>query len=191
MNTEIYKPLRLDEIDNALQREVKEKLDVDIETCLECGKCSGGCSNGHIFDYTPRKIVQMVKLGDEETLEGMDALWACLSCQLCLDRCPSGIDIPRILDYLREKAVKRGVKATRPHVHLFMGLMLEQAGEKGRVSEVPLMIRFKKKTGQYLMDAGLGFRMFLKGKLSFSPSRMRKPEDLKKCLGDRKSEDKG
>jgi heterodisulfide reductase subunit C len=191
MDTEIYTPLRLDEIDNALQRELKEKLDVDIETCLECGKCSGGCSNGHIFDYTPRKIVQLVKLGDEETLAGMDALWICLSCQLCLDRCPAGIDIPRILDYFREKAVTKGVKATRPDVHLFMELMLEEARDKGRISEVPLMIRFKKKTGQYLKDAGLGFRMFLKGKLSPFPSRMQKPEGLKKLLSERKKENKG
>jgi len=191
METEIYTPLRLDEIDNALQRELKEKLDVDIETCLECGKCSGGCSNGHIFDYTPRKIVQLVKLGDEETLAGMDALWICLSCQLCLDRCPAGIDIPRILDYFREKAVTKGVKATRPDVHLFMELMLEEARDKGRISEVPLMIRFKKKTGQYLKDAGLGFRMFLKGKLSPFPSRMQKPEGLKKLISERKKENKG
>jgi len=191
MDTEIYTPLRLDEIDSALQRELKEKLDVDIETCLECGKCSGGCSNGHIFDYTPRKIVQLVKLGDEETLAGMDALWICLSCQLCLDRCPAGIDIPRILDYFREKAVTKGVKATRPDVHLFMELMLEEARDKGRISEVPLMIRFKKKTGQYLKDAGLGFRMFLKGKLSPFPSRMQKPEGLKKLISERKKENKG
>jgi len=190
MDTEIYTPLRLDEIDSALQRELKEKIDIDIETCLECGKCSGGCSNGHIFDYTPRKIVQLVKLGDEETLAGMDALWICLSCQLCLDRCPAGIDIPRILDYFREKAVTKGVKATRPDVHLFMELMLEEARDKGRISEVPLMIRFKKKTGQYLKDAGLGFRMFLKGKLSPFPSRMQKPEGLKKLLSERKSEKK-
>ena len=190
MDTEVYTPLRLDEIDSALQRELKEKIDIDIETCLECGKCSGGCSNGHIFDYTPRKIVQLVKLGDEETLAGMDALWICLSCQLCLDRCPSGIDIPRILDYLREKAVTRGVKASRPDVHLFMELMLEEARDKGRVSEVPLMIRFKRKTGQYLKDAGLGFKMFLKGKLSPFPSRMQKPEGLKKLLSERKREKK-
>jgi heterodisulfide reductase subunit C len=191
MDTEIYTPLRLDEIDNALQRELKEKLNVDIETCLECGKCSGGCSNGHIFDYTPRKIVQLVKMGDEETLTGMDALWICLSCQLCLDRCPSGIDIPRILDYLREKAVKQGVRATRPDVHLFLELMLAEAKDKGRVSEVPLMIRFKKKTGQYLKDAGLGFRMLLKGKLSFFPSRMQKTEEIKKLFSESMNEYKG
>jgi len=191
MDTEIFTPLRLDEIDSALQLELKEKLDIDIEACLECGKCSGGCSNGHIFDYTPRKIVQLVKIGDEETLAGMDALWICLSCHLCLDRCPSGIDIPRILDYLREKAVTQGVRASRPDVHLFMELMLEEVRDKGRVSEVPLMIRFKKKTGQYLKDAGLGFRMFLKGKLGFIPSRMQKPEDLKTILSERKSENKG
>jgi heterodisulfide reductase subunit C len=189
MDTEIYTPLRLDEIDNALQHELKEKLDIDIETCLECGKCSGGCSNGHVFDFTPRKIVQLVKMGDEETLTGMDALWICLSCQLCLDRCPSGIDIPRILDYLREKALKQGVRATRPRVKLFMELMLEEVRDKGRISEMPLMIRFKKKTGQYLKDAGLGFRMFLKGKLSPLPSRMQKTEELKKLFSESANED--
>ncbi len=189
MDTEIYTPLRLDEIDNALQRELKEKLGIDIETCLECGKCSGGCSNGHVFDFTPRKIVQLAKMGDEETLTGMDALWICLSCQLCLDRCPSGIDIPRILDYLREKALKQGVRATRPRVKLFMELMLEEIRDKGRISEMPLMIRFKKKTGQYLKDAGLGFRMFLKGKLSPLPSRMQKTEELKKLFSESANED--
>ena len=191
MDTEIYTPLRLDEIEGSLQEEILENLGVDIETCLECGKCSGGCSNGHIFDYTPRKIVQLVKMGDEETLSGMDALWICLSCQLCLDRCPSGIDIPRILDYLREKAVKRDVRATRPNAKLFMELMLKEVRDKGRISEVPLMIRFKKKTGQYLKDAGLGFRMLLKGKLSPFPSRIQKTEGFKKLLSERASENKG
>jgi heterodisulfide reductase subunit C len=101
----------------------------------------------------------------------MDALWICLSCQLCLDRCPSGIDIPRILDHLREKSRRRGIPATRPAVGLFHDLMLDQVRKSGRVSEVGLMLRFNVATGQYLNDAGLGWKMFLKGKLlPFSPS---------------------
>jgi heterodisulfide reductase subunit C len=191
MDTETYKPLRLDEIETALPLELREKLGIDIETCLECGKCSGGCSNGHIFDYTPRKIVQLVKLGDEKVLAGMDSLWICLSCQLCLDRCPSGIDIPRILDYLRERAVKRGARASRPVVRDFMDLMLEEVRDRGRISEVPLMIRFKKKTGQYLKDARLGFRMFLKGKLSPFPTRMRGADELEKFFRKNTSEERG
>jgi heterodisulfide reductase subunit C len=121
----------------------------------------------------------------------MDSLWICLSCQLCLDRCPSGIDIPRILDYLRERAVKRGVRATRPAVRDFMDLMLDEVRGRGRIPELPLMIRFKKKTGQYLKDTGLGLRMFLKGKLSPFPYRMRGAGELEKLFGEKSGEERG
>jgi heterodisulfide reductase subunit C len=118
-----------------------------------------------------------VRLGAEETLMKMDALWICLSCQLCLDRCPSGIDIPRILDHLREKAHRKGIPASRPAVALFHDLMLEQIRMTGRVSEVGLMLRFKAATGEYRKDAGLGLRMFLKGKLNpLSPAVKRVDE---------------
>jgi heterodisulfide reductase subunit C len=171
MGPDFHTSFRLERIESPLNRELKDLFGIDVDTCLECGKCSGGCSNGHVFDYTPRKIVQLVKLGAEETLLKMDALWICLSCQLCLDRCPSGIDIPRILDHLREKSRQRGIPATRPAVGLFHDLMLDQVRNSGRVSEVGLMLRFNVATGQYLKDAGLGWKMFLKGKLHpFSPS---------------------
>jgi heterodisulfide reductase subunit C2 len=180
MVTDPYTPLRLDKIDSPLKNELKDLFGIDVDTCLECGKCSGGCSNAHVFDYTPRKIVQLVKLGAEETLMKMDALWICLSCQLCLDRCPSGIDIPRILDYLREKAHRKGIPASRPAVGLFDDLMLEQIRKSGRISEVGLMLRFKSATGDYGKDAELGVRMFLKGKLNpFSPS-VKNIEDVRR-----------
>ncbi len=171
MTQDDYEPIRLDRVDSPLKTELKELFGIDVETCLECGKCSGGCSNGHVFDYTPRKIVQLVKLGAENTLMKMDALWICLSCQLCLDRCPSGIDIPRILDHIREKARRMGIPASRPAVGLFHELMLEQIRKTGRVSEVGLMLRFMAATGCYGKDASLGIRMAFKGKLNpFSPS---------------------
>jgi heterodisulfide reductase subunit C len=171
MGPDSHTPLRLERKESPLKRELKDLFGIDVDTCLECGKCSGGCSNGHVFDYTPRKIVQLVKLGSEDTLLKMDALWICLSCQLCLDRCPSGIDIPRIMDYLREKARWRGIPATRPAVELFHDLMLEQIRKTGRVSEVALMLRFKAATGDYMKDTGIGVKLFLKGKLNpFSPA---------------------
>jgi heterodisulfide reductase subunit C len=171
MGPDFHTTIRLERLESPLNRELKDLFGIDVDTCLECGKCSGGCSNGHVFDYTPRKIVQLVKLGAEDTLLKMDALWICLSCQLCLDRCPSGIDIPRILDYLREKARRKAVPATRPAVGLFHDLMLEQIRMRGRVSEVGLMLQFKAATGEYRKDAGIGVKLFLKGKLNpFSPA---------------------
>jgi heterodisulfide reductase subunit C2 len=184
MGHDYYTPFRLERINSPLKKELKDILGIDVDTCLECGKCSGGCSNGHVFDYTPRKIVQLVKLGAEETLMKMDALWICLSCQLCLDRCPSGIDIPRILDHLREKARRKGIPAGRPAVGLFHELMLDQIRNSGRISEVGLMLRFKAATGQYGKDARLGIRMALRGKLNPVPPSVKNVDEVRRLYDD-------
>jgi heterodisulfide reductase subunit C len=180
MGPDFHTTIRLERLESPLKRELKDLFGIDVDTCLECGKCSGGCSNGHVFDYTPRKIVQLVKLGAEDRLLKMDALWICLSCQLCLDRCPSGIDIPRILDHLREKARRRRIPATRPAVGLFHDLMLEQIRKAGRVSEVGLMLRFKAATGEYMKDAGIGVKLFLKGKLNPSSPAVKGVDELRR-----------
>ncbi|MGI6434639.1 MAG: 4Fe-4S dicluster domain-containing protein [Syntrophomonadaceae bacterium] len=179
---EYFKALQLDELGNDLSQEVLQNCGVDITHCLECGKCSGGCSNAHIFDFTPRKIVQMIKVGDEERLLHMDALWTCVACQLCVDRCPSGIDIPRLMDYLREKAITRGILPTRPAVELFHRLMLDEVNNRGRVSELYLMMNFNLKSGQYLNNAELGPQMLLKGKLNPFPARVKKIDKLRRLF---------
>lgn len=179
---EYFKALQLDELGNDLSQEVLQNCGVDITHCLECGKCSGGCSNAHIFDFTPRKIVQMIKVGDEERLLHMDALWTCVACQLCVDRCPSGIDIPRLMDYLREKAIALGILPTRPAVELFHRLMLDEVNNRGRVSELYLMMNFNLKSGQYLNNAELGPQMLLKGKLNPFPARVKKIDKLRRLF---------
>lgn len=160
-----YTTINLDEVNPRLQEEITRTCNVEIDACMECGKCSGGCSNAHIFDFTPRKIIKMIKLGYEGTLMHMDALWTCVACHLCVDRCPAGIDIPRILDYLREKAYRKGIKPRRENVALFHELMLKSVYKRGRVAEVPLMLEFNLRSKQYLKDFSLGIKMFFKGKL--------------------------
>jgi len=165
-----FKAYKLDEVDDSLKRELKEWCAIDIETCLECGKCTGGCSNAHIFDFTPRKIIQLVKMGQLERLYSMDSLWTCVACQLCVDRCPAGIDIARLIDYIREKAVGQGAEPTRSNVRLFNELMLDSIYRTGRVGEALLMIKFNLKRGLYFQDADLGQKLFFKGKLKpFTP----------------------
>jgi heterodisulfide reductase subunit C2 len=166
MATDFYRPIRLNSQNRALQDEIMAACNTDVDLCLECGKCSGGCSNAHIFDYIPRKIVQLVKLGAEDTLLNMDALWICVACHLCVDRCPSQINIPRIIDYMREKAYHLGVKARRPNVELFHELMLASIHKTGKVSEAPLIIKYNLLSKQYFNSADLAPKMFFKGKLN-------------------------
>lgn len=161
-----YHLIKLDETDNKLANEIKEHCGVDIEKCLECGKCTGGCSNTHIFDVTPRKIVQLIKLGQEDKLLKMDSLWTCVSCQLCSDRCPSEISVAKIMDYLREKNYRRKIKPTRENVMLFHNLVLDSVRHSGRMHEIGSVMKFNMGSGMLFKDTELGIKMFLKGQLT-------------------------
>lgn len=179
MPVPLYTTIALDKSNPGLVQEINQACNTNVDMCLECGKCSGGCSNAHVFDFTPRKIVKLIKLGYENTLLHMEALWGCVACHLCVDRCPAGIDTPRIIDYLREKAYRQGIKPSREKVALFYELMLASIAKRGRVAELPLMINFNLRTGQYLKDASLGIRMLIKGKLNPIPARVRQISEVR------------
>jgi len=74
------------------------------------------------------------------------------------------------MDYMREKARKKNVKAQRQSIEIFHDLMLDSIRKTGRVAEAPLALKHNLRTRQYLKDADLGRRMFFKGKLNpFAP----------------------
>lgn len=183
MTQSFFKAIQLDEVDHSLQQELLDKFGIDLNTCMECGKCSGGCSNTHIFDITARQVVKLIKMGEEDTLLKMDSLWTCVSCQLCVDRCPSGIDIPRIMDYLREKAYQNNIPATREHVKLFHELMLGHIEKGGRVEEGILAMEFNFKTGNYFKDVfDPGMKMFFKGKINPFTPKMKKRQETRRIF---------
>lgn len=183
MTQSFFKAIQLDDIDDSLQQELLDKLGIDLNTCMECGKCSGGCSNTHIFDITARQVVKLIRMGEVDTLLKMDSLWTCVSCQLCVDRCPSSIDIPRIMDYLREKAYQKDIPATREHVKLFHELMLGHIGKGGRVEEGILAMEFNFKTGNYFKDVfDPGMKMFFKGKINPFTPKMKKREETRRIF---------
>lgn len=173
---------RLDRVTSPLQKEIEQACGVELDRCYECGKCTGGCSTGHLLDFTPRKVVQLVRLGAEDRLLRIDALSLCIACQLCVDRCPSGIDIPRIIDYLRQKAVRQGVAPQRGKVCLFNRLLLQNIKRRGRISELLLMTSFKLKTREYTKDAAIGWELFLKGKLRLFAPKVKGAENMRKIF---------
>ncbi len=96
-------------------RQIREEIlmnsGVDTKKCMVCGKCSGTCPNYDSMEYPPHLFVQMVENGEIEKLMQSRAIYTCLSCFACLERCPRQVEPTKIID-----AVRQAVEGRRgPH----------------------------------------------------------------------------
>jgi heterodisulfide reductase subunit C len=99
---------------------------MEAYTCTECGRCSSACpANQTGKKLSPRKIMmdtrdRMVEVGDNRRKHGNDhddgksllgdyiteeELWACTSCNACVQECPVNIDPLSIIIDLRRYLV--------------------------------------------------------------------------------------
>jgi heterodisulfide reductase subunit D len=81
-----------------------------VIACYQCGTCSGSCPTAAAMDYTPRRILHMLRLGLGARVLQSRAIWLCTSCYSCTTRCPREIKITDAMIGLRRLAVDRGVE---------------------------------------------------------------------------------
>jgi len=69
--------------------------------------------NAHI-NATPRKLMALLQLGQAAALEEINTPWVCASCHTCEVRCPRGVDIPTIMEALRQVVLRKNVNQIEP-----------------------------------------------------------------------------
>jgi len=84
-----------------------EDMGFSIQTCMQCGTCTGGCPSGTYTGLNTRRIVQSARR-DKDVLND-DDLWMCTTCYTCQERCPRGIKIVDAILALRTEAVHSGI----------------------------------------------------------------------------------
>ena len=87
----------------------------DVRKCMKCGKCSGRCPAFHEMDIKPHQFVSLLADGKIEKLLESEAIWNCLSCMACVERCPRGVAPAAVVEAVRDTVVraqgKNGLKA--------------------------------------------------------------------------------
>lgn len=76
--------------------------------CHQCGTCSSVCPVADYMDTPPHQVLRLIQLGSEKALR-VNAIWICVSCMTCVDRCPRNVGPGTILDALRTINLRRGV----------------------------------------------------------------------------------
>src|SRR5512136_1554615 len=80
-----------------------------LETCIQCGTCSGVCPLSIYMDYTPRQVIELVRTDFKNEVLQIQTIWLCSSCYACTTECPRQIRITDIMYELKQRAIREGV----------------------------------------------------------------------------------
>jgi len=108
----------------------QEIKDTRIHLCLDCGKCTVVCPVARYNpDFNPRLIVQRNMEHRNRNYEDK-AIWSCLNCYMCLERCNYRVEFPEFIRILRTETLDRGSRAQCSHGGALQSTMHLMAGEK-------------------------------------------------------------
>jgi heterodisulfide reductase subunit C len=153
-----------------LAKAVMEESGQNVNLCYQCGKCAAGCPISYEMDYKPAQLIHAIRLGLDDLVFNSKTMWLCASCETCTTRCPQEVDVAKVMDAVKITAVKQGKKPTIPQVASFYRAALSNIKMCGRMYEMGMIMGLKMRTFEFFKDAGLGMKMFKKGKLKLVPS---------------------
>ncbi len=88
-------------------RKVEALSGQKLDSCYQCGKCTGGCPFNSTMELMPNQVMRLVQIGDESVLDA-NSMWLCVACHVCTARCPRGVDLARVMEALRQVRLRKG-----------------------------------------------------------------------------------
>ena len=152
-----------------------------INSCIQCGVCSGSCPTASRWDYSPRQVIAMVRAGLRQELLSSNSMWFCASCYKCTVRCPRDIKPTDIMHGLETLAIRDGLSTRRSRTPVMYKAFVDSARGNGRVYELGMMLKLYLKTNPFaaLKMAPVGLKLLLHKRMPIRPSRIKARGELK------------
>jgi len=99
-------------------------------------------------EFNPRLIVQRNQEMKEQNLQD-EAIWSCLNCYMCLERCNYRVEFPEFIRILRTEAISKGTQAQCSHGGALQSLMHLMTGGDLRQERLGWLSPDIKLSGQY------------------------------------------
>jgi heterodisulfide reductase subunit C len=152
-----------------------------IFECIQCGTCSSTCPVSLYMDYTPRKLMAMIKAGFKEDALRSVTIWICSSCYSCTVMCPAEIKITDVMYALKRMAIQEGVFPKRFPTPVLAKEMTNIITNEGRNSELWVILKMLLKTNPFklLSMASIGLSLFMKGRMGLKKESIEKKDELR------------
>lgn len=149
-----------------------------VQTCIQCGTCTGSCPNAFAMDQTPRQLWRMVLMGQKDVIFQSKTFALCSSCYYCTIRCPRGLLLTEAMGALKQIASRENLAKYRQS-SLFYKSFIKSVRNHGRVREMEFMTLYFTSLKNPFVPfrfAPLGMRLMLKKKISLQiPSKGKRP----------------
>jgi heterodisulfide reductase subunit C2 len=174
---------------------VNELAHTRVEDCYQCGKCTAGCPMADVMDLMPNQIIRLAQMGEISRATTCSAIWLCVACQTCSERCPKDVDIAGVMDAMRQLSLERGeANEAVQRTVVFQRAFLDNIKRNGRLNELELIGQYKtvgffgdKSVPLLLKDAMLAPKMLQRHKLHFRGERVQDRGIVKRiferCMG--------
>ncbi|MFH0895291.1 MAG: 4Fe-4S dicluster domain-containing protein [Bacteroidota bacterium] len=155
-----------------------------LHGCIQCGNCSSACPFSQYMDFTPRKVIAMVKAGFRDDVLANRTVWLCASCYSCTVECPKGIKITDIMYALKREAIMKKVYPARFTIPAMSRTFYGEVRNGGRIGEMSLLIKFFMRTNIFkaIGFSSLGWKLFSTGRLKFFEKKIKDKEGLRKMI---------
>jgi len=165
---------------NSLLIEDSNAIQTAIERCIQCGICSASCPLSQYMDYTPRKIVTLIREDLVHEALKTKTIWLCTTCYLCAVRCPAKINIGEFMTALKSFALKNGYSNNLLYPKLIK-TYTEFIDKYGRISEPRLIIAFSLKNDllKLLRMLPHSIKLLKDGTLSLSIEKIQNLDEIK------------
>ena len=89
------------------KEEIEAISGVNPLKCMRCGRCSATCPSYENMEYHPHQFVAMVERGEVEKLMESDAIYKCMSCMACIERCPRQVQPAKLVEAVRLAVIRK------------------------------------------------------------------------------------
>jgi len=88
-------------------KKIEELSGQNLAACMQCGKCSAGCPMVDSMEALPNQIIRLLQIDSDADALEKNTIWRCASCLTCRTRCPRGVELPKVMEALRQLILRK------------------------------------------------------------------------------------